>query len=66
MNDRNQITNSEEFAKTQPFPNENDPDRIAEPMGVQQEAEKPLNIKEKLERRDKNPFELDPDSRANP
>jgi len=62
MNQNNAIPNSEKFAKTQPYPEQNNPDRIASPMGVELKDSETLKMKEKLEARDENRFMLDPDS----
>lgn len=62
---QNSVTDREEFAKTQPYPNLNDVDKIAASFGVEKPDEEPLQMKQKLERRDEERFLLDPDSAEN-
>lgn len=65
MNQENTVTNPEEFAKTQPYPNLNDADKIAASMGVEKPEAETLQMKQKLDRTDENRFLLDPDSAEN-
>lgn len=78
INDRDPVTSQEEFAQTQPLPDDrndvdkvaatqpvaqqNDVDKIAASMGVEKPEEEPLKMRQKLERRDEDRYMLDPDS----
>lgn len=51
-------------AATEPFPERHDVDQLADTMGVEIANEEPVKMKEKLEQRDQNRWQLDPDSAA--
>ncbi len=49
-------------AATEPFPERHDVDRLADAIGVEMDDSQPLEMKEKLEERDRERWQLDPDS----
>jgi hypothetical protein len=54
--------NYDEFATTEPFPATNDIDELGKLAGTEIADEETLSLEEKLEKRDRDRYELDSDS----
>lgn len=61
---RSEVNGDEAVGGSTAVPSHNDTDELAQAVGIEIEEGSPLAIEETIERRDRNRWELDPDSVA--
>ncbi|MGB3202845.1 MAG: DUF6335 family protein, partial [Nodosilinea sp.] len=63
MIDQAKVVGEEAIGGTTPTPDQSNVDQIAAAVGIDTQAEQPVAVKDEMDRRDNQRFELDPDSK---
>ena len=63
MSEQAKVVGEEAIGGTTPTPDQNNVDDIAAAVGIDTQAEQPVGVKDEMDRRDEQRFELDPDSK---
>lgn len=63
MIDQAKVVGEEAIGGTTPTPDQSNVDQIAAAVGIDTQAEQPVAVKDEMDRRDDQRFELDPDSK---
>ncbi|WP_052049924.1 DUF6335 family protein [Leptolyngbya sp. KIOST-1] len=63
MTEQAKVVGEEAIGGTTPTPDQNNIDEIAAAAGIDTQAEQPVAVKDEMDRRDQQRFELDPDSK---
>lgn len=58
-----EVVGEESIGGTTPTPEQNDVDDIAAAVGIDTQPDRPVAVKDEMDRRDRQRFELDPDSK---
>jgi len=64
LTEQAKVVGEEAIGGTTPTPDQANVDDIAEAVGINTQAEHPVNVKHEMERRDENRHELDPESKG--
>jgi len=64
MTEQAKVVGEEAIGGTTPTPDQSNVDDIAASVGINTQAEHPVNVKHEMDRRDENRHELDPESKG--